>query len=64
MLQVIGSRKHPEWKTIFYELPGLLRRTGWVAELVKTLEINDFSGIEVESHTLGVSTIVSAKLHK
>jgi demethylmenaquinone methyltransferase/2-methoxy-6-polyprenyl-1,4-benzoquinol methylase len=64
MLQTIGSRKYPEWKTIFYELPGLIRRTRWVTELVHSLEMNEFSLIEVDSHTMGISTIVSAKLHK
>ena len=64
MLQVIGSRRYPKWKTIFYELPGLIRRTRWVAELVHSLEINEFSLIEVESYTMGISTIVTAKLHK
>ena len=61
VLQGIGSRMYPPWRIIFYELYGLLRRTKWVAESVRTLEINDFSNIKVESHTLGISTIVTAK---
>jgi demethylmenaquinone methyltransferase/2-methoxy-6-polyprenyl-1,4-benzoquinol methylase len=62
VLQVIGSRKYPKWKTIFDELPDLLHRTKWVETLVKRLEADGFSYIEVESHTMGISTIVSAKL--
>lgn len=64
MLQMLGRRKYPAWKTIFYELPDLLRRTEWVTDLTKALEENQFSHIEVESHTMGISTIVTAKLHK
>jgi demethylmenaquinone methyltransferase/2-methoxy-6-polyprenyl-1,4-benzoquinol methylase len=64
LLQMIGSRMYPPWKIIFYELHGLLCRTEWVAELVNTLQANDFSHIEVVSHTLGISTIVSARSQK
>lgn len=62
MLQVFGSRKYPEWRTIFYELPELLRQTKWVDKLIEILEANGFSYVEVESHTMGISTIVTAKL--
>lgn len=61
LMQGIASRRYPEWKTIFYELPGLIGRTVWVPELVKTLGENAFDHIEVESLTLGVSTIVTAR---
>ena len=60
ILQVIGGRMYPPWRIIFFELCGLLRRTEWVAELVKKLKMHDFTRIEVETQTLGVSTIVSA----
>ena len=61
LLQAFGSRMYPTWRIIFHELHDLLRRTEWVARLLETLEANGFSRIEVESQTLGVSTIVSAK---
>ena len=61
LLQAFGSRIYPPWRIIFHELHGLIRRTEWVAQLLETLEVNGFSRIEVESQTLGVSTIVSAE---
>jgi demethylmenaquinone methyltransferase/2-methoxy-6-polyprenyl-1,4-benzoquinol methylase len=61
LMQVIGSRMYPPWRLIFYELYGLIRRTEWVARSVETLQANGFSHVEVETQTLGVSTIVSAR---
>jgi len=60
LLQMVGSRRFPQWKTIFYELPVLLRDTRWVTELVQTLQGNAFSDITLERLTLGTSTIVKA----
>jgi demethylmenaquinone methyltransferase/2-methoxy-6-polyprenyl-1,4-benzoquinol methylase len=61
ILQTIGKQCYPEWKTVFYELPGFLRTTRWVIQLVKTLETNRFANITVEYLTLGTSAIVTAK---
>jgi demethylmenaquinone methyltransferase/2-methoxy-6-polyprenyl-1,4-benzoquinol methylase len=61
LLQTVGGRRYPQWRTIFHELPVLLRNTRWVNELVKTLQENAFSDISLESLTLGTSTIVTAR---
>ena len=61
LMQVVGSRMYPPWRIIFYELYDLICRTEWVARSVETLQANGFSHVEVETQTLGVSTIVSAR---
>jgi demethylmenaquinone methyltransferase/2-methoxy-6-polyprenyl-1,4-benzoquinol methylase len=61
LLQKVGSWQHPQWKTIFYGLPQLLRETRWVAVLVRCLKENSFADIHVQSLTLGTSTIVTAR---
>jgi len=61
VLQAIGKQCYPDWKTVFYELPGFLRKTRWVIQLVKALETNRFANITVEYLTLGTSAIVTAK---
>ena len=61
LLQMVGSRRYPQWRTIFYGLPVLLRDTRWVTELVETLQENAFSDITLESLTIGTSTIVTAR---
>jgi len=61
LLQTIGSRIYPQWRTIFCELPQLLRRTGWVAELVDSLQKNDFADITFESLTFGTAALLTAK---
>ncbi len=60
ILQSMGARLFPEWKIVFHELPGFLRQTRWVSELVGTLEENGFALRSIESLTLGTSTIVAA----
>jgi demethylmenaquinone methyltransferase/2-methoxy-6-polyprenyl-1,4-benzoquinol methylase len=60
LLQTIGSRISPQWRTVFYELPQLLRRTVWVTELVDTLQKNAFTDITVESLTFGTSALITA----
>lgn len=61
VLQTVGTRRYPAWRTIFQDLPGLLRETKWVNQLVGCLRENLFSEISVQSLTLGTSAIVSAK---
>ena len=60
LLQKVGSWMVPQWKTIFYGLPELLRETGWVAELARCLRENSFADIRIESLTWSTSTIVTA----
>lgn len=61
LLQTAGSRTYPQWRTVFYELPQLLRSTGWVPELIETLQKNAFADITVEPLTFGTSTLVTAR---
>lgn len=61
ILQTVGSLIYPRWKTIFDDLPVLLRHTRWVEQLINALENNGFSQIEVSFFTLGTSAIVTAK---
>jgi demethylmenaquinone methyltransferase/2-methoxy-6-polyprenyl-1,4-benzoquinol methylase len=61
LLQTVGSRRYPQWRTIFYELPQLLRRTTWVAELIDSLQKNNFTDITVESLTFGTSALLTAR---
>jgi len=61
ILQSLGSRRYPQWKTVFDELPELLRNTRWVDDLVRSLKEHAFSSIHVEPLTFGSATIVTAK---
>jgi len=61
LLQRLGSPLYPQWRTIFYELPGLVRRTTWVRDLTKALRVEGFLDIKVESLTLGGSALVTAR---
>lgn len=61
ILQTAGSRKYPQWRTVFYELPQLLRSTGWVAELIENLQKNSFADITLDPLTWGTSALVTAR---
>ena len=61
LLQTSGAWKYPHWRTIFNELPLLLRKTRWVPELEDILKRNAFTHIREERYTLGTSTIVTAR---
>ena len=61
LLQAVGRRIWPQWKTALEGLPELLRQTGWVTQLTRSLEENAFSEIHVQSLTLGTSAIVTAR---
>lgn len=61
ILQAIGRQFYQEWKTVFYELPGLIRETRWIDQLITTLKAERFANITVEYFTLGTSAIVSAE---
>ena len=60
ILRRLGSVWFPEWKTAFCELPGFLRQSRWVPEVVAELRANDFHRIRIESLTWGTSAIVEA----
>ena len=61
ILQTVGPRKYPQWSAIFRGLPGLIRGTQWVIELMESLRKNGFSDITLEYLTVGTSTIVAAR---
>lgn len=61
LLQTAGAFLYPQWKEAFYGLPGLLRETQWVCELVSLLQDNQFSEISTQYLSLGSSAIVAAK---
>jgi demethylmenaquinone methyltransferase/2-methoxy-6-polyprenyl-1,4-benzoquinol methylase len=60
LLQTVGPRAFPEWKTVFDELPEFLRQTVWVAELRQALEEQGFTAIHVESLTWGAAAVITA----
>jgi hypothetical protein len=53
--------KYPQWKTVFDELPGFLRETQWILDLVLSLQKNGFSAITPTSLTWGTSAIIAAR---
>ncbi|MBU2497330.1 MAG: class I SAM-dependent methyltransferase [Proteobacteria bacterium] len=60
LLRNAGARRYPQWKRVFYELPGFLRQSRWVDELLTGLKEMGFERIEAQTLTLGTSTIVAA----
>ncbi|MCH7587436.1 MAG: class I SAM-dependent methyltransferase [Chloroflexi bacterium] len=61
LLRVIGSRLFPQWRTIFHELPGLIRRTAWVEDALTALKTEGFVDIHFESLTVGAAGIITAR---
>jgi len=60
ILQRVASMRFPEWKIVFFELPGFLRQTRWPSEVLAGLQANGFTRIRSESLTWGTSAIVTA----
>jgi len=60
ILRTAGASWFPEWKTVFFELPGFLRQTRWVSKALSELNLNGFTRIGTESLTWGTSTLVTA----
>ena len=61
VLQAYGNWKHPEWRVALRELPGYLKETVWLHELIDALKANKFTDINVEYLAFGASAIVSAR---
>jgi demethylmenaquinone methyltransferase/2-methoxy-6-polyprenyl-1,4-benzoquinol methylase len=61
LMQTAGSRRYPQWRLVFYELPKLLRRTRWVTELVAALQAHAFADIAVRPLTFGSAALVTAE---
>ncbi|MBI2845787.1 MAG: methyltransferase domain-containing protein [Chloroflexi bacterium] len=58
-LQAVGPRFFPEWRPVFFELPGFLRTSNWVPELCQALEEHGLGQIEVEHLGWETGAIVS-----
>jgi len=61
LMQTAGSRRYPQWRLVFHELPPLLRRTRWVTELVAALREHAFADIAVKPLTFGSAALVTAE---
>ena len=60
-LRLLGSRLYPQWRTIFNELPGLIRRTTWVQDLTLALQAEGFVDLRFERLTLGGAGLITAR---
>lgn len=60
LLQRFASKKYPEWRNVFYELPPFLRQTNWVKDLRSAMQENNLTAITEEYLTLGASAILTA----
>ncbi len=60
VMRLLGSPLFPEWRTVFRELPVLLRATDWVEQAARCLERRRFRAIRRESLTMGVATMLTA----
>lgn len=61
LLQALGRKGYQAWQTIFAELPVLLRRTRWPAELTVALRERAFAEIVFTPMTLGTSAMIVAR---
>jgi demethylmenaquinone methyltransferase / 2-methoxy-6-polyprenyl-1,4-benzoquinol methylase len=61
LLQRLGTLRYPQWKTVFYGLPDLVRQTVWVSDLQLTMRDCGLTQIELEYLTLGASAIITAR---
>lgn len=61
LLQTLGSRFYPKWRTIFYGLPDVVRSSTWVSELTSSLHRYGYTQITIERLILGAATIITAK---
>ena len=61
LLQAIGSRIFPQWKTVFQELPALIRERRWMEEAMDLLVEYGFREIQRQTLTGGSSGILSAR---
>lgn len=61
LLQTVGSRFYPQWRTIFYELPQVVRNSTWLPDLIASLHRYGYSEITVERLIVGSAAIVTAR---
>lgn len=60
ILRSLGAWAFPEWKAAFEGLPGLLKNSRWVDELVSSLKDNGFTDIRVERLSMNTAALVTA----
>lgn len=61
LMNMVGKRVYPEWRTVFEELPQFLQQTSWLPETLALLDEHGFCDISRESLTFGASAIVTAR---
>jgi demethylmenaquinone methyltransferase / 2-methoxy-6-polyprenyl-1,4-benzoquinol methylase len=61
LLQGVGSRFYPQWRTIFYELPRVVRNSTWLSDLIASLHQCGYTQITVERLIVGSAVIVTGK---
>ncbi|MBI3595737.1 MAG: class I SAM-dependent methyltransferase [Nitrospirae bacterium] len=61
LLQTVGSRFYPQWRTIFYELPQVVHNSTWLPDLIASLRQCGFIQITVERLIVGSAAIVTGK---
>lgn len=65
ILNFVGRRLYPEWKTVFdYELTSLIRTSKWIDEFSKALEKHNYEKIEVEHLSFGSAAVLTARKGK
>ena len=60
MLQTVGAKIVPAWRTIYDGLPVLIEQTRWTSELTTLLRARGFRDVTLEQLTLGGSAIITA----
>jgi len=62
MLNFLGRRLYPEWKTVFdYELTNLIRTSKWIDEFSKALERHHYEKIEIEYLSLSSAAVLTGR---
>jgi demethylmenaquinone methyltransferase/2-methoxy-6-polyprenyl-1,4-benzoquinol methylase len=61
LLRTVGGAVWPEWRTVFHELPGFLRESRWLPDLLRLLPVLGFNDIRCSSHSFGTAAIVTAR---
>lgn len=61
LLQKVGSRVYPEWRDVFYELPGLVRETTWVEGATRAMRESGLVQIEAEVLAGQGATLVTGR---
>jgi demethylmenaquinone methyltransferase/2-methoxy-6-polyprenyl-1,4-benzoquinol methylase len=60
LMRLLGSPLFPEWRTVFRELPDLLRATDWVDHATRCLERRGFEAVARQPLLFGIAALVKA----